>query len=71
MCCIILRLCLHVYVIGAYRVREKAVTVVQSPPVDPLVIFNGPTGDTMFLAVCEQPVPPAVSQRLPLLCYLL
>ena len=32
-------------VIGPYRVREKAVTVVPSPPVDPLGSFTGSTGD--------------------------
>ena len=32
-------------IIGPYRVREKAVTVISSPPVDPLRIFTGPNGD--------------------------
>ena len=32
-------------VVGPYWVREKAVTVIPSAPVDSLWIFTGPTGD--------------------------
>ena len=32
-------------IIGHYRVREKAVKVIPSPPIDPLGIFTGLTGD--------------------------